>query len=347
MQQYSAGPLTGVLKPRYRVISALLGESFDPSKGVDVFIDLNTLVSTLASSKKWQTSLPFGEGIEQDIISSVLMILKHWKDFCRKWEDVRFFYIVNDFHVALMPEQETLKTYMIPYVNKFELDRFKQMVYYWEESMKRIEKILDYIPKSYFIRCDRFDAFIVPNIMDDYEKSGRKRIIVSGNSLMTNYHYMPNTHIIYSRYKHDGMSQVSDPLMIIQSVTKIDDEIVGTFAKNKVFYNLLNAIVGDSDRGIMGLTQMGITKFATTLLRAVEKREIHEDPKTYEAVLSVIDPMYHDYIKQVYPLIDIESHTNMIKKSSIEKMKSKMIDLYDIDSLRTLSVNGLTLLELL
>ena len=65
-------------------------------------------------------------------------------------------------------------------------------------------------------------------------------------------------------------------------------------------------------------------------------------------VLPVIDEAYHDYLKQVYPLIDIETHSMMIPNSIIEKIKSEMmIDLYDIDGLRSLSINGLNLLELI
>lgn len=347
MKSYSIGPLTGLIKPRYRVISSILGEDFSTTNGVDVFIDLNTLVSALASSRKFQTSLPFAENVEQDIISGILMILKHWKDYTRKWEDVKIFMIVDDFDTTPIPERNILNSYFIPRTEKFKGDRFKQFVYYWNESIKRVEVILKYLPNSYLIKCDRFDSFVVPNILSDYKTNNRKRIIISGNPMMTNYHYMKDTFIMYARYKRDGMCQVSDPISIVQSITKVDDEIVSTFAKNKVFYNILNAIVGDFDRGIIGLTQLGITKFATTLLRAVEKREIPENPSSIESVLPAIDKNFHDYIKKVYPLIDIETHSSLIPKSVIEKTKSSMIDLYDIDGLRELSINGLNLLELL
>lgn len=347
-QSYSIGPLTGLLKVRYKVITSILGEDFNPTKGLDVFIDMNTLLSAMTSSQKFQNSLPFAENVEIDIISSVLMILKHWKDYTNKWEDVRIFMIANNFEMVMLPEQNILKSYLIPYMHKYENDRYKQMVYYWNESIKRIKIILKYIPRAYFIDCQRVDSYIIPNVIDDYEHNERHRIILSGNSLFTNYHYMTNCHVIYTKYKHTGMMQLSDPLMIAQSMAKIDDEIMIAFIKNKVFYNLLNAIIGDFNRGLIGLTQLGITKFASTLIRAVEKREIIDNPKAIETVLPVIDEAYHDYLKQVYPLIDIETHSMMIPNSIIEKIKSEMmIDLYDIDGLRSLSINGLNLLELI
>ena len=158
---------------------------------------------------------------------------------------------------------------------------------------------------------------------------------------------MKNTHIIYSRYRVTGMCQLSDPIMIVQALSKIDEPIMETFTKNKLFYNLLSAIVGDKMRGLIGLTQMGITSFADTLLRSVEKRDIPADPKSLDVVLPVIKKDYHDYLKQVYPLIDIESHTQMIPLSYITELKSEMIDLYDIDSLRAITGKDLNLLELL
>lgn len=344
---YPSGKLSGGLKPRYVVINSILGEDFTPNDGLDVFIDLNTFVSTLSTSRKFLNSLPFAENVEEDLISSVLMIVKHWKDYMRKYDNTRIILFINDFDMGGLVEEKTIKSYLVPYMNKFSSNQYKQLVYYWNEAIKRIEIVLKYIPNVYIIRCNRFDSYVVPNIMEDYDNNNRHRVIVSGNSLMTNYCYMKNTRVIYSKYKHTGMCQMSDPLMICQTLTKINEDIMSAFIKNKVFYNLLNAIIGDFDRGIMGLTQIGMSVFAVNLLRAVEKRDIPEDPQSIESVLPAIDKSYHDYLRTVYPLVDIVSHSMMIPQSSIEKMRSSMVDMYDIDSLSKLNVNGLNLLELI
>ena len=150
----------------------------------------------------------------------------------------------------------------------------------------------------------------------------------------------------------DGLSeksfQIADPLQIVQAISKVDeDNIVSEFIENKVFYNLLNVIVGDFDRGILGLTQIGITTFAHNLLRGVEQGKIRKDPKSVESVLPIIDEVYHNYVKTNYPLVDIESHTKMIPESAIQNMKADMVDLVDIDGLQKFSFDGLNLLELL
>lgn len=348
-REYSIGPITGLLKPKFSTISAILGEDFSPQNGLDIFIDLNTLVTALSSSAKFMNSLPFSQEnrVEIDIISNLLMIMKHWKDFSRKWENVRLFMIVNDFEMGGMPEQEILKSYLIPFINKYQQDRFSQFVYYWNESIKRVEIVLKYVPNSYLIHTNRFDSYVIPNLLDDYATSGRYRILITGNPLFTTYSQMNNISVIYRKYKHNGMSQLSDPLMICQSISKIDDDIMKAFITNKVFYNLLNAIIGDYDRGILGLTQIGISNFAMELLRFVEQRKIPENPKSIEAVFPAINKNYHEYLKKSYPLIDIESHCKLIPQSLIEKTKSNMVDLYDIDGLRSYTIEGLNLLELL
>ena len=63
--------------------------------------------------------------------------------------------------------------------------------------------------------------------------------------------------------------------------------------------------------------------------------------------MQVIQPTYHDYIKTAYPLVDIESHSRLIKPSHLEKLKSEMVDIIDIDGLHSISIEGLNLLELL
>lgn len=345
---YSIGPIIGsLMKPKYRIINTVLGEDFNPGKGIDVFIDLNTLISALSSAQKFMRELPFSENVETDIISNVLYMVKHWKDFMKKYENYRIFLIYNSFEMAMLSEQETLKSYLLPYVHKFENDRFKQFVYYWNESMKRVGIILKYIPNVYLLCTNRFDSFAVPNVVDDYKTNGRKRLILTGNPLMTNYTYMENTYVMYTRYRRNAPCQISDPLMIVQSVTSVDDDVMTTFIKNKVFYNLMNVIVGDFDRGIIGLSQLGISTFATNLLRSVERREIPDNPKSIESVMGVIQPMYHDYIKTSYPLVDIDSHSRLIKPSQLEKLKSDMVDVIDIDGLHSISIEGLNLLELL
>ena len=346
MREFSIGPIAGkALKLRYNVISTFLGEGFDPIKGFDIFIDLNVLVSALSTSAKFLNSLPFSDGdtVEKDIISNVLSVLKHWKIFSNKYNDVRIFLMVNDFEMVMLPEQDIIKSYMMPYVKKFEQERFAQLNYFWTEAIKRVEIILKYVPKSYMIRCNRIDNYILPTIIDDYSKNDRFRLIVSGSPLMTMYMLEPNTKVILSKFNH----QLSDPTMICQSVSNINDEIMETFIQNKVFYALLNSVIGDFDRGIIGITQMGISSFANDLLRSVERGEIPRDPKSIESVLPIMNPGYHDQLRKAYNLIDLNSHAQIIPPSLIEKIKSNMIDLYDIDGLQSLSIDGMSLIELL
>lgn len=347
MREYSIGPIVGkALKLKFNAINTFIGgDEYYPINGIDIFIDLNVLVSALSTSAKFLNSLPFSDGdaVERDIISNVLSVVKHWKMFSNRLNDVRIFLMVNDFEMVLLPEQEIVKSYLMPYVNKFEQERYAQLNYFWTEAMKRVEIILKYIPKSYLIRCNRIDDYIIPNIIDDYKTNKRDRLIISGSPLMTMYMLEPNTKVILTKFNH----QLADPTMICQSVSAINDDIMNTFIQNKVFYALLNAIIGDFDRGIIGITQLGISSFANDLLRAVERGEIPNDPKSIESVLPVLNPLYHDSLKKSFQLIDIESHTRLIPQSIIEKVKSQLIDLYDIDGLQSISVDGMNLIELL
>lgn len=343
----SSGRLSGSLKPKYRVISTILGEDYKPDVGLDVFIDFNTLVNAMASYTKFMTNLPFMEHVDIDIISTVLSTFLHWKNYTRRWDSVRIFGFVNDFELGLLSEAQHMKSYLVPYVNKYSQDRFKQLTYYWSEAMKVVETILKYVPGMYMIRCNRFDSYVVPNIIDDYSKLNRDRVVISGNPLMTNYQFSDRTKVIYSRFTNTGMTQLSDPIMIVQSITKIKEEIMVEFTKNKVCFNLLNAIVGDYDRGIIGLPQASITAVAYALLRCMERHEIPSNPKSIESILPAIDKKYHDYIIKAYPLVDVDLHSQMVQQSLIEKTRAKMIDLYDLDGLNSITIDGMNLLELL
>ena len=341
---YSIGPITGVyLKPRYAMINGQLGEDFNPGNGLDIFLDLNTLVHALATAPKYLNSLPFADNIEADLIASILGVLKHWKDFARKWENSRIFLMATEFDIAGMPEQDISKSYFSPFVHKFGQERFSIFTYNWTEAMKKIAVVLKYVPLSYMIRCNRFDSYVVPNIVDDYKSNGRYRIIVSDSPLMTTYGLEPNTKVMYARFRN----MISDPEMIVKSISKIDADVMTTFIQNKVFYALLNAVIGDFDRGLIGISDLGISTFANDLLRAVERNEIPKDPKSIESVLPIIKDRLHDYLRNAYKLINIDEHTMLIPRSMVERIKSTMVDEYDIDGLSKLSVEDFNLIELL
>jgi hypothetical protein len=348
MYKFSVGPIFGkYLKTRYAVISSFVGEEFINSfSKLDIFIDLNTIIPALGSSSKFLQSLPFAneDEVEVDIIENTLTTMKHWKDWAsNKFQDVRVFLIVNEFEVGKLPEREIIKSYLAPYINKYDSERYAQMNYYWTESMNKVEIVLKYVPNSYLIRCNTLDNYIVPNVIDDYKTNGRARIIISGIPMITTYMLEPNTKVILSKFNH----QLSDPTMIVQSVSNIDNDIMNTFIKNKVFYALLNAVIGDFGRGLIGITQMGISSFANDLLRAFERGDIPRDPKTIDSVLPIIDSKYHDYLRKAYQLIDIDTHSRMIPASTIEKLKASLVDLYDIDAFIKLKVGNLNLMELL
>lgn len=341
---YSIGPITGVyLKPKYSLINTQLGETFTPGNGLDIFIDLNTLVHALGTAPKYLNSLPFADNIQADLVASILGVLKHWKDYARKYDGSRIFLMVNDFDMGGLAEQEVSNAYLAPFLNKYNQERFSLFTYNWTEAMKILEAVLKYVPGSYLVRCRRLDNFIIPNIVDDYSKNGRFRLIVSDSPIMTIYNLENNTRVMYSRFR----SMMSEPDMIVKSISKINDDIMTTFIKNKVFYSLLLILIGDFNRGLIGISQLGISTFANELLRAVERGEIPTDPKSIESVLPIILPELHDSMRKEYKLISIEEHTQLIPKSLVEKVRSDMVDMYDIDGLSKLKVEDFNLIELL
>ena len=348
MYKFSVGPIFGkYLKTRYAAINAFVGEEFkNQFTKLDIFIDLNTIIPALGSSAKFLNALPFANGdeVEADIVENTLTTLKHWKDWATKnFQDVRVFLIVNEFEMGKLPEREVIKSYLAPFTNKYDSERYAQMNYYWTEAMNKVGVVLNYVPNSYLIRCNMLDNYIIPNVIDDYATNERARLIISGSPIMTMYMLEPNTKIILSKFNH----QLCDPFMIVQSVSSIDNDIMSTFIQNKVFYALLNAVIGDFGRGLIGITQLGISTFANDLLRAVERHEIPNNPKTIDSVLPIIDQGYHDYLRKAFKLIDIKTHTDMIPQSTIERIKSTMIDKYDIDAFMKLRVGDLNLMELL
>ena len=344
MRSYSIGPLTGQLKPRYKIITMALGETYIPAVcGVDIFIDLNSLLSSMASSRKFMNSLPFSSDVQVDIVLCLLQTFKHWKDYSRKWNNSRIFMIVNDYHFERLCEHDTLRSYLIPFKHKFEQDNFRQLVYYWDESIKIVQTVLQYIPSGYLIKSDKFDSYVIPQVLSEPK---RDKIIVTADPFMSSHFYMENTKVIYSRFVANGLSQISDPQMLVHAVFKIDDQLVDAFIANKVFYNTLQLLIGSKDRAIKGIQPLGITAYANELIRAVEQHKIPSDPKAVESVLPILKPIYHEYILKNYPLIDIESHVKLIKPSALEKTKAQMVDKLDIDGLSKLSIQGMNLLEL-
>lgn len=347
-KHYSSGILSGMVKPKYLIIKNLLGEDFDPSPGVDIFIDINTFINSLLTSQKYLSALPFSENAEADIVASFVKIALHWKNFTRQWDDAKIYMVLNDYESIKCCEQSIVKSYLHPYKDKINSDKYNNLRYYLTEAINLTQKVFQFIPNIYLIKCKDFDSLVFPSVLKAYDINNRKRIIVTGNNLFTGYMFESNCKIIYSKCRHQGISQVYDPSMIVKSIAKIDDDIIDTFLKNKVFFNLLNVIIGDFERGILGMNGFGISRVAAEIARGLEKGLIPNNPKSCESIMDVVDKGFHSYIKQAYPLVDIQSHSLLVKQSSIETIKSEqMIDNIDIDGLREFSIDGVNLLELI
>lgn len=348
--KYSIGKLSSCLKVKYLTIKTILGDEFlnDWNGGYDIYLDLNSLFKSASGSAKYLQGIPFADNVEADMVNTILETLLHWKNFTRrKYENVRIFLLWNNTEMICSPEREIINSYLLPYQQKFSQDRFAQLVYSWTESIKIVQNILNFVPNSYLIRCTRADSFIVPEIVRSLTPVSTKRIIVSSSPIFTQYMFEPDTKVIYTRYIHTGMQQISNPIDITKAISHIDEPIMEQFTKSKVFYGALNAIVGDFDRGLIGVTNAGITKLSADILRGVEKREIPEDPKSIDSIMYVMNPNVQEYVKRAFMLIDIKSHLNLIPESIKLKVKEQMIDKYDVDSLAKLSVEGMNLLELL
>lgn len=340
-QQFDIGPIVGMfLKPRYATINSFVWDitEFETSfTGLDIFIDLNTMVTKLSTAPKFLNMLPYAQDgtIERALIVNILSVVKHWKDYSRKAEGSRVFLIVNDLDMKPnIPERKVLNNYLKSYTNQFTNDNagpLATFAYYWNSALSIVEKILQYVPGIYLLKCDLFDAYVAPKIFSTPE---RYKIIISESQLFSMYALEPRTKFILTQFK----SQLSDPAMIVKSITKIDADIMDTFVKNKVFFAMLHAILGNRDRGLIGTGGVSMSAFATNLMRAYERNDITQDPKSIESVLSVVDNEHiRKYLTTTFPLIDLDKHAAMIPQSSIEKIKATMIDMYDVDGLSTLS----------
>ena len=160
--KYSMGRLSGSLKVKYKTINAILGDEWlnDWNGGFDVFIDLDTLFTSSTTSKKYMAELPFSEGADSDMVETILTTLLHWKNFMRRRENTRIFLISNAFELMCSPERGIQKTYLVPWENKYNEDRYKQITYYWNESLDVIEKI--YVPYyDLLLGCDY--TLVLPN----------------------------------------------------------------------------------------------------------------------------------------------------------------------------------------
>ena len=60
---YTLGRLCAVIKPKYKVISTILGEDFRPTHGLDIFLDLNSVVEATLSSQKYLSSMMFASDV--------------------------------------------------------------------------------------------------------------------------------------------------------------------------------------------------------------------------------------------------------------------------------------------
>lgn len=344
------GPLTGMVKPKFAIIDAALkNNSYDNTSDLHVYVDLTDIIYRTLKHSKLINEMQFSETEQKnfDIImaADILRIFHHWLLYINKrGVSGKVVMIMNGYDMTKVVESEQSKLYLINHRSRMANSSIVHK--YWKSAISIVKKLVDYIPNCYFVDTNEFDAYTVPYILDNDNKSCHKLIMTSA-PIFTTYNMLPEYTVIVSKIRKSGIIHQFDNTEIIQSLTHVDEPMMSAFSRNRVFYNIILGIVGDESRSLLSIQiQISIMTLATNLLRNIEKGVISDRTQSVETVYSLMDERCTEYIKKVYPLIDLEQHSLMIKPSMIEKIKAGMIDIYDLEGCPQVQLGDLNLMEL-
>lgn len=312
-------PILNLYKIRYEELKPLL--KFNDGKYLNIFINLNSILNSFYNSKISAPTLRELNGKDTLIFSSgIINIIAHYRHFFWKHYKVpTTFYIYYNNGIIPIKNKKYNPEYMKnQYIQRSEINpEFGQMNELFNDNIKLIKIIIDYIYDAYFIDNNNINnnidiGIMIYKIIKDTDTEDRLNLILTRDKYDFQFlRYKPNKiGLIYMTPKNQEWLTASGAL---EKIIKIDNLIHEKYIN---YIGLLYAIGGLSSRSVNGIKGIGIKK-AFKMIQGYWDRKDFFTPTVSEFIIEQILTENNlresvDYVIQQYKSIDIEFGINYL-----------------------------------
>lgn len=317
----------------------------NPYDKVSLYINIETVLKHLTMIQDIERKLFTYRDFESLFISNFLNLAAHYKRFFISNNlPVKIYLYYTDFNSEEFHEQEHIEDYRSYYLNKYnENPKFAYMT----DSLKKkifpdLKTYTSFIPDVYLISGKNIEGSLIPLIISKTQPD-RKHIVLTSELFDTQYKFIENFHLsLISRTQQYGAIHSSMEFILHRLCKKDkDNEIIKKYAdmySNPPFYCTLLSCIGDKDRSIPPIQNIGPSTLEEMLIRGIIGNIITKQTNSPEIIKDIFHDIddQEDYVDAYYCTC-INSMYKSLTETEIKQVLDQITDQSDINTLNKIN----------
>ena len=309
---------------------------------VSVFVNLETVWKYLSTIKDLERKLFIDRDFKVTMIADIINLAAHYKEFFKNnGLDTKVYLYHTDFDSKIYSFKECQynEDFRSYYLNKYNTN--PKFVLLTEalinEILPKVKTICDFIPDVYYITSKNIDSSLIPLIFAE-KYPERKNFVISSDKYETQLVFEPNFvhHLFLRSGKSASLSCKLDEYLHVLSRMDISDEEKELY-KNRSFYLLLLACIGDKYRSVEGISGIGLKTLTKTIIEGINSRIITKDTKSIDLLCEIFSEDKKEEIKKNFLSLDIENSFSLLLDGDKKEILSQAVDRSDLNSLLNLN----------
>lgn len=317
---------------------------------VNVYINLENvfrLIMTSRTNNFIQAASSMDAAYRKDVslslVSNIINLGQHYRLWLTKHNIDSRILLYWDYP---LPESYKNQTY-IPHYRSIYQDRYASTMENANilecliEAYKFLKTCIQYVNEVYLIETGSIESSLIPLVLDRnvYHTDG----IRTRNLLVTNspyeYPYVNYGFTILSTSIKKGKEPIKITNQSAIEVLKQKNSASTTLSVDSNFLEFINAICGDSDRGIPKLSGVGLATILKMISVAITKGLITESTKDIDMLKAILknDTEVQQTFVANYHCTNFEYQLKEIEPLDIHRLEGFLVDKYDENTLNTIN----------
>lgn len=333
-----------MMKIKYAIYDTSLSQLnfLQPGDQVNVFINIESVLKAISTIKDVDRKIYSCKDFNEIMISNFINLAAHYRKFFRGNNlNTKVYMYMTDITSDGFNEQEINEDFRSYYLVKYlknpkylELgEKLRDVI------IPYVQQICNFINGVYFINAKGIESSLIPYMISKIEPN-RKNLVITGDYIDTQYSLIPNFICHYLRRSSTSINTSCNLLGHISSLLRkpeneCDEEI--NLYRNKSFYMLLFAVLGETYRSVEGITGIGNITLMKMLNTGLKDSVITMNTANIQTIAQVFPEQVQKDVIDNFSCLDIESMIRNITRSQLATVESQIVDKFDHNGLMTLN----------
>jgi hypothetical protein len=332
-------PIFHMNKIKFSNLTDLINNGCDRSINnkdtVNVFINLEPVLHYLVSPNSVNYFSINETTRIIEVMSNVLNLAAHYRLFFSKYHIFSkiYLYVSHPFD-SYNKNKIIIENYRDYYKTKYSENVNNLNVYnIFNESIKLLKIIIDYIQNVYIIQSFHLESAMIPLIVTGNNSIKSVNFIVSKD--LYEYQYTNKNFYILHPKRHEKSYIISKSnVMKVLQYENGDDNVLDLDSN---YLSFILSVIGDKKRSISKIKRLGITSTIKTLNKSITTKVLPEGVYNINMISSLLKEDVRKQLLDNYYCTDLDVQFKMLNIQDVYTITDQIKDKYDNQALKELN----------